>query len=167
MRRSTSLLFAATLSCFAACGGGGDEPTPTDAAAPVTMDGCTKLGIKSVAEVETKLIVMRCGVGSGGNQCHSGTFPPRLDNMGGTQIMTQIVNKKPGLLCQRDLYINVAAPAKSFVLAKINSPMNAVTCPSSGSGGDKMPWQSGNPVPKALSADELSCLTWYVYNVGH
>ncbi len=167
MPRSTSLLFATTLACMAAsCGGGGDDPPAPDAAAPITMDGCTALGIRTLAEVETKLIIMRCGVGSGGTMCHTGTFPPRLDNMGGTKIMTEIVNKRAGLLCRNDMYINVMTPSKSYLLAKIVGATNMVNCPSGGGGGEKMPWQAGVPKPMALSANELSCLTWYIHNAG-
>ena len=139
--------------------GGGGEGGGSGAAPPPAA--CSSLQVRTLDEMETKFIMVRCGMGPGAPAvCHT-TFPPTDLSKAG--IRFKLLNRRSAL-CP-DFYLNRAEPRKSFILAKISSPTPMVTCPSGGMpglGGMKMP---GPPAPP-LNADELACFTWYVENAG-
>lgn len=131
-------------------GAGGSVAAPAPAA-------CNSLQVKTLDEMETKFLMQRCGTGPGAPAiCHT-TFPPTDLSKAG--MRAKLLNRR-GALCP-DNYLNSADPARSFLLAKVNSATPMVNCPSGGmpgAGGMKMP----NAPAMPLSADELACFTWYV-----
>jgi hypothetical protein len=112
------------------------------------------LNIASVADVETKFIAPRCGMGTGA--CHASVFPPKgLDKADMVQML--LVDRKGTTYCMNDTYITKGNASKSFVLAKIMAT-DKVVCPSGGDGGAKMPFTGAMP----LSNDERDCFVWYI-----
>jgi hypothetical protein len=125
---------------------------------------CAKLNMKSLAEVETKFIVPKCGMSG----CHQAIFPPRNLNMA-SMIRAALVGQKAQTLCKNDFYINKTDVSKSFVLAKITSDSDKVDCPSGGAaglGGSRMPNSMPTVAGPKLSDDEIACFTWYVESIA-
>src|SRR4051812_38706834 len=104
-------------------GGAGGSPPPA-ADAP---GACGRLNISRVADVETKFVAPRCGMGNG--TCHASVFPPRgLDKPDMVQML--FVNGKGTTFCTKDPYIVKGDAMKGFLMAKIMATGNDVTCPS-------------------------------------
>jgi hypothetical protein len=138
----------------------GSEP---DAAPPPPGDGpCGSLGFAKIDEVESRFIAPRCGM----SMCH-GAFPPRNLNQVAS-IRSTLVGQRASFNCKQDFYVNRSDPAKSFLLAKVESTTPMVTCPSGGDGGTRMPNADGKPgIPgPRLADDELACLRWWVFQIA-
>jgi hypothetical protein len=132
-------------------GAGGAGGSPPASAAP---EACGRLNIATLADVETKFIAPRCGMGTG--SCHASLFAPKgLDKP--DMVSMLLVDRKGSVYCMQDAYIAKGNPSKSYVLAKIMAT-DKVTCPSGGDGGAKMPFTGA----LALSNDERDCFVWYI-----
>lgn len=135
----------------------GSDPFPDFAA-------CQRLGMSSVDEVSTKLIVPRCG----GALCHQTIFPPRhLDHP--AMFRQLLVDQRSQILCKSDRYIDRANVAKSFMLTKVWATTEDLPCPSGGaanSGGSRMPNAMAGLAGPRLSDDELGCYTWWVFELA-
>ena len=144
-------------------GGGGGGIAGSTGGAPAA---CGNIGIKSLAEVETKFIATKCGGDSG---CHQAVFPPR--NLNNTaKIRPAIVGVNGQTLCKTDFYVNKDDPAKSYLLAKVSAMGDTVDCPTPDSkgGGARMPLKKGtiDKPDTRLSDDEIACLTWWVESIA-
>jgi hypothetical protein len=144
------------------------EAAPAITPPPVA---CETLKIATLADVETKFIAVRCGVlppGVTEGSCHSTVFPPRnLDKPG--MVRAALVDQKSQASCTSDKYVNRADVTRSFILAKVLAPADAVNCPSggvAGAGGIRMPDQAVNPKPALLSPDERNCFMWYITEIA-
>jgi hypothetical protein len=131
---------------------------------PGTMAGaCARLGVQTATEFETRFIVPRCGTSG----CHQSVFPPKNLNMP-SMIRSSLVGRPGQIFCKTDSYINVADPARSYVLATITATTERVTCPSGGEGGTRMPNKELMPTVagERLTEDEIACFTWWVMTVS-
>jgi len=139
--------------------------TNTDPPAPSACGS----GIKTLTDFETKFIVPKCGTSA----CHAAVFPPKNLNMA-SMIRKQLVGVKAQTLCidkegggaKADFYINKDDVDKSYILAKITSMEDMVTCPNGEKGGTRMPNSMPTIAGPRLSDDEITCFTWWVKAVA-
>lgn len=138
---------------LAALAGGCEEPPP---AAPAPDAGCG-----SVADVEARILVPRCGA-PGDGSCHAtGAAPPRIGEVG--RIVENLLDVRGTLHCHRDAYVSRGNPAASYLLAKLRAPAGGTaTCSDGSNGGPAMPYQDMRPLSRA----EAACLEWWVQEIS-
>jgi hypothetical protein len=128
--------------------------------APERPPECDSLGFHSKESFEAGFIVPRCGAAG----CHQAVFPPRhLDFV--DMFRMQLVDQKSIVLCKDDYYLNRKNPKLSFMLAKVISQTEDVSCPSGGAanaGGTRMPNSMPAVAGPRLNDAEIACYIWWI-----
>jgi hypothetical protein len=150
-----ALLLPALLA-LTACPGGADPGARVPDAATTQPGQC---GLSTVAEVEEKILLPKCGR-PGDPLCHgTGKYAPRITAAGG--IAAEVLDVTPVLNCRRDKLVSRQEPAKSYLLAKIQARGSLATCSDGSNGGPRMPYQDA----PQLTAGEQACVLWWVNEI--
>jgi len=114
----------------------------------------------SVADIEERIILPRCGA-PGDGSCHAtGSAPPRMAEVG--RIAENLLEVRGLLRCHKDAYVSRNNPEQSYILAKIRSTGASASCSDGSNGGPRMPYQDAPP----LTAAEAACLERWVHEIA-
>lgn len=130
-------------------GGGGGSGSGSDILGK-TVENCGDY--PTIADVETKLIKVKCGDPSGCHGTSGAKFPPELKNPN----MYDRLFDKPGVgVCTSDKLIDSSDSAKSMLLTKL---AETPKCSDDSDGGAKMPYTDKT----MLTDGDKTCLEEYV-----